>query len=602
MINGNTNGIKEYILNNLDELYEVKVEKGKLVEQEILEFIANLSNQINREINIALNRNGSIIDISIGDSASVNLPILTVQEKRLSGVRVIHTHPGGNPHLSSVDISALLKLKLDCIVSIGISDEGITGYEIAFCSLNKDELTYEKIFLKDISNFEYLEKVKEIEELLKKRTVVEDENEYAILVGIDEEKYLDELEELADACDLKVVGRFFQKKKKVDPLFLLGSGKVQELSMFRQIKNANLIIFDEELSGLQLKMLEELTACKVIDRTTLILEIFARRAKSREAKLQVELAQLKYRSNRLIGFGVTMSRLGGGVGTKGPGEKKLEIDRRNIRKNITFLKNELEAVKKIRNTQREKREESGISKVSLVGYTNVGKSTLRNTLVDLYPSDKGIKKEEVLSKDMLFATLDTTTRTIALNDKRIISLTDTVGFIKKLPHDLIESFKSTLEEVIFSDLIVHVADVSSDEVIEQIDSVEQVLEELKCLDKAKILILNKIDLAKERILSDVLEAKVNTIKEKYSNYKIIITSAVDKYNLNSLIDLISENLENKSHNCKLLIPYFKTEIQAMLHRNAIVKKESYEENGIILEAILNEREYNQCKEFIIEED
>lgn len=602
MINGNTEGIKEYILNNLDELYEIKVEKGKLIEQEILEFIANLSNQINREINIALNRNGSIIDISIGDSASVNLPILTVQEKRLSGVRVIHTHPGGNPHLSSVDISALLKLKLDCIVSIGISDEGITGYEIAFCSLNKDELTYEKIFLKDISNFEYLEKVKEIEELLKKRTVVEDENEYAILVGIDEEKYLDELEELADACDLKVVGRFFQKKKKVDPLFLLGSGKVQELSMFRQIKNANLIIFDEELSGLQLKMLEELTACKVIDRTTLILEIFARRAKSREAKLQVELAQLKYRSNRLIGFGVTMSRLGGGVGTKGPGEKKLEIDRRNIRKNITFLKNELEAVKKIRNTQREKREESGISKVSLVGYTNVGKSTLRNTLVDLYPSDKGIKKEEVLSKDMLFATLDTTTRTIALNDKRIISLTDTVGFIKKLPHDLIESFKSTLEEVIFSDLIVHVADVSSDEVIEQIDSVEQVLEELKCLDKAKILILNKIDLAKERILSDVLEAKVNTIKEKYSNYKIIITSAVDKYNLNSLIDLISENLENKSHNCKLLIPYFKTEIQAMLHRNAIVKKESYEENGIILEAILNEREYNQCKEFIIEED
>lgn len=602
MVNGNTEGLKEYILNKLDGLYEIKVEKGKLIEQEILDFIADLSNQINREINIALNRNGSIIDISIGDSASVNLPILTIQEKRLSGVRVIHTHPGGNPHLSSVDISALLKLKLDCIVSVGVNDEGITGNEIAFCSLNKDELSHEKIFLKDISNFEYLEKVKEIEELLKKRTVIEDDSEYAILVGIDEEKYLDELEELAYACDLKVVGRFFQKKKKIDPLFLIGSGKVQELSVFRQIKNANLIIFDEELSGLQLKMLEEFTACKVIDRTTLILEIFARRAKSREAKLQVELAQLKYRSNRLIGFGVTMSRLGGGVGTKGPGEKKLEIDRRNIKKNITFLKNELEAVKKIRNTQREKREESGMSKVSLVGYTNVGKSTLRNTLVDLYPSDKGIKKEEVLSKDMLFATLDTTTRTITLNDKRVISLTDTVGFIKKLPHDLIESFKSTLEEVIFSDLIIHVADVSSGEVIEQIDSVEKVLEELKCLDKAKILILNKIDLAKERILSDVLEEKISTIKEKYSNYEIIITSVVDKYNLNSLLDLISENLENKSHNCKLLIPYFRTEIQAMLHRNAIVKKEDYEENGIILEVILNEKEYNQCKEFIIEEN
>ena len=449
MISGNTAGLKEYILNNLDELFKIRIEKGKIIEQEIIDYIADVSNKINREINIAIDRAGNIIEISIGDSSTVNLPPIPVYEKKLSGVRIVHTHPGGNPHLSSVDISALIKLKLDCIVSIGVSDDGVTGYEVAVCNIVNDELVYEKTFLKNLNDFDYLSAVKDVEEILRKRNITEDDSEYAILVGIDDEKYLDELEELAYACDVKVVGKFFQKRKKADPVFLIGSGKVHELSLARQIKKANLLIFDEELSGLQLKMLEEVTGCKVIDRTTLILEIFARRARTREAKLQVELAQLKYRSNRLIGFGITMSRLGGGVGTKGPGEKKLEIDRRNIRKTISYLKDELEAIRKIRSTQRERREESGIARVSFAGYTNVGKSTLRNILVDLYPSDKTLKKEEVLSKDMLFATLDTTTRTIALKDKRIISLTDTVGFIQKLPHDLVESFKSTLGSYIF---------------------------------------------------------------------------------------------------------------------------------------------------------
>lgn len=602
MINGNTEGLKEFLLEQLDKLYEIKIEKDKLIEQEIINFIANISNNINREINLAIDRNGRIIEISIGDSSSVNLPPITVYEKKLSGIRIIHTHPGGNPHLSSVDISALLKLKLDCIVSIGVDDKGTTGYEVAFCTVINDELGYEKKFYKDIANFEYLDKVKEIEEYLKKRNVVEDDTEYAILVGIDDEEALDELKELAYACDLKVVGKFFQKRKKVDPLFLIGSGKIQELALNIQIKKANLLIFDEELSGLQLKCIEEATACKVIDRTTLILEIFARRARTREAKLQVELAQLKYRSNRLIGFGITMSRLGGGIGTKGPGEKKLEIDRRLIRKNITVLKEELENIRKIRNIQREKREESGIPKISLVGYTNVGKSTLRNILVELYPSDKNLKKEEVISKDMLFATLDTTTRTLALRDKRIVSLTDTVGFIKKLPHDLIESFKSTLEEVIFSDLILHVADISANDVIEQIDSVEKVLAELNCLEKAKILVLNKIDKAIEEKSFMAIEAKIEEIKEKYPNYMIISTSAVSKNNLDELMDMIKDTLITKTYNCKFLIPYSSTNISAMLHRNAIIKSEDYVDTGIIVEAILNEKEYNFCKAYIIEEN
>ncbi len=601
MISGNTAGLKEYILNNLDELFKIRIEKGKIIEQEIIDYIADVSNKINREINIAIDRAGNIIEISIGDSSTVNLPPIPVYEKKLSGVRIVHTHPGGNPHLSSVDISALIKLKLDCIVSIGVSDDGVTGYEVAVCNIVNDELVYEKTFLKNLNDFDYLSAVKDVEEILRKRNITEDDSEYAILVGIDDEKYLDELEELAYACDVKVVGKFFQKRKKADPVFLIGSGKVHELSLARQIKKANLLIFDEELSGLQLKMLEEVTGCKVIDRTTLILEIFARRARTREAKLQVELAQLKYRSNRLIGFGITMSRLGGGVGTKGPGEKKLEIDRRNIRKTISYLKDELEAIRKIRSTQRERREESGIARVSFAGYTNVGKSTLRNILVDLYPSDKTLKKEEVLSKDMLFATLDTTTRTIALKDKRIISLTDTVGFIQKLPHDLVESFKSTLEEVIFSDLILHVADIASDDVMEQIASVEEVLKELNCLDKVKILVLNKIDKAVEKLSQEEVDGKISKIKELYPNYMVITTSAVIKENLDELIDLIKENLPTVAHNCKILIPYTDTQLSAMLHRNAIVKSEEYVDNGILIEAILNDKEYNQLKKYILEE-
>ncbi|WP_074017206.1 GTPase HflX [Fusobacterium massiliense] len=599
MINGNISGLKDYVLENLEKIYEKKIEKGKILDEETANYISEISNKINREINIAIDRNGNVIDISIGDSSTVNLPLIPVYDKKLSGVRIVHTHPGGNPHLSSVDVSALIKLKLDCIVSIGVSDNGITGYEVAICSIVNDELSYDRTPLTDLNSFDYLDEIKEVEELLRKREIKEDDSEYAILVGIDEEKYLDELEELAYACDVKVVGKFFQKRKKVDPVFLIGSGKVQELSLVRQIRKANLIIFDEELSGLQLKMLEEFTGCKVIDRTTLILEIFARRARTREAKLQVELAQLKYRANRLIGFGITMSRLGGGVGTKGPGEKKLEIDRRIIKKNITYLKNELEAVKKIRATQREKREDSGMPKVSLVGYTNVGKSTLRNILVDLYPSDKNLKKEEVLSKDMLFATLDTTTRTIALKDKRVISLTDTVGFIQKLPHDLIESFKSTLEEVIFSDLILHVADLASQDIFEQIEAVENVLTELKCLDKVKILVLNKIDKAIEGKGQDIVDERINEIKEKYPNYHIIVTSAVTQENLGELIDLIQEYLPMTSYNCKVLIPYSNTDLVAMLHRNAIVKSEEYADNGILIEVILNEKEYNLLGKYIL---
>ncbi|MCF2638559.1 GTPase HflX [Fusobacterium varium] len=596
MIKGNVDGIKDFILKELDSIYDITVTKNRVIEPEIIALIASISSRINREINVAIDRRGNIVEISIGDSSSVQLPLLNVQEKRLSGIRVIHTHPNGNPNLSSIDISALTKLKLDCIAAIGVVEEKITGVVMGFCNVDGDELSHEVTEIMNIPEFidyDFLYRIEEIESILKKRNIVENDDEYAILVGIDNDESLDELAELARACNVKVVGKFFQKKSKIDPCYFIGTGKVIELARFKQIKKANLIIFDEELSGLQVKNLEEVTGCKVIDRTVLILEIFATRARTREAKIQVELAQLKYRSSRLLGFGTTMSRTGGGVGTKGPGEKKLEIDKRRIRETIHDLKQELEKIRKTRITQREKRDESGIPKVSLVGYTNVGKSTLRNLLVSMYTADNTSKKEDVFAENMLFATLDITTRAITLPDKRVASLTDTVGFVRKLPHDLVEAFKSTLEEVSFSDLIIHVVDISSDTVVEQIKAVENVLNELNALDKPTFLALNKCEMATPEQIANV--------KEKFSNYQMIEISAKQNYNIDKFLDMTVSLLPQTTRKCTYLIPYTDTSMGAYLHRNAIIQSEDYEGEGVRIVAIVNDEVYNRCRKFMVEE-
>ena len=596
MIKGNVDGIKDFILKELDSIYDITVTKNRVIEPEIIALIASISSRINREINVAIDRRGNIVEISIGDSSSVQLPLLNVQEKRLSGIRVIHTHPNGNPNLSSIDISALTKLKLDCIAAIGVVEEKITGVVMGFCNVDGDELSHEVTEIMNIPEFidyDFLYRIEEIESILKKRNIVENDDEYAILVGIDNDESLDELAELARACNVKVVGKFFQKKSKIDPCYFIGTGKVIELARFKQIKKANLIIFDEELSGLQVKNLEEVTGCKVIDRTVLILEIFATRARTREAKIQVELAQLKYRSSRLLGFGTTMSRTGGGVGTKGPGEKKLEIDKRRIRETIHDLKQELEKIRKTRITQREKRDESGIPKISLVGYTNVGKSTLRNLLVSMYTADNTSKKEDVFAENMLFATLDITTRAITLPDKRVASLTDTVGFVRKLPHDLVEAFKSTLEEVSFSDLIIHVVDISSDTVVEQIKAVENVLSELNALDKPTFLALNKCEMATPEQIANV--------KEKFSNYQMIEISAKQNYNIDKFLDMTVSLLPQTTRKCTYLIPYTDTSMGAYLHRNAIIQSEDYEGEGVRIVAIVNDEVYNRCRKFMVEE-
>ena len=594
MIYGNIDGVKKSAIEELDRLYKVKCPKDEVCSIEIIEVISRVSSFIEREVSVAIDRRGNIKSIAIGDSTSVEIETLDIREKKLAGVRIIHTHPNGMSNLSALDISALIKLKLDAIVAIGIYEGKILDCSLGMLTVNDDKLDYEEkgnIPLEEITKIHILNKINYIDSLVKEKDIIEDDEEKAILVGSDTRESLEELKELTKACDIPVLESVYQSRNKIDAAFYIGRGKVLEIAQLRQKLRANVVIFDDELSGSQVRNLEAAIGAKVIDRTTLILEIFPRRAKSREAKIQVELAQLKYRMSRLQGLGTIMSRTGGGIGTKGPGEKKLETDRRHIKEQIYDLNDELKKIKKIRETQREKRNKESIPKVSLVGYTNAGKSTLRNALCDVAAQKEVVGKEKVFEADMLFATLDITTRAIVLKNKGVITLTDTVGFVRKLPHDLVEAFKSTLEEVIYSDLLCHVVDTSSDTAIEQIKAVEEVLSELGASDKKTILVLNKIDKATEEQLENV--------KKATSEYETIEISAREGINLEELLGLIEENLPYKMKKCEYLIPYDRSDMSSFLHRNGRVLEEDYRENGTFMFVEVDEESYNKSKDYII---
>lgn len=593
MIYGNIDGVKKSFLEELENLYKVKNPKDEMCTVEVIETISRVSSIIEREVSIAIDRRGKVVSVAVGDSTSVEIPMLDIREKRLSGVRVIHTHPNGLSNLSALDLTALLKLKLDAIMAIGIYKGKIIDFSVGMITINDDILDYEErgsLSIEDVMSEHILQKIQYVESLIKERDVIEDEGERAILVGSDTRESLDELKELTSACEIPVLDMVFQSRSKIDPAFYIGKGKVLEISHLRQTERANVIIFDDELSGSQVRNLEAALGAKVIDRTTLILEIFARRAKTREAKIQVELAQLKYRMSRLQGLGTMLSRTGGGIGTRGPGEKKLETDRRHIRETLYDLNDQLKKIKKVRETQREKREKESIPRVSLVGYTNAGKSTLRNTLCDIAAKKDLVLKEKVFEADMLFATLDTTTRAITLSNKGVITLTDTVGFVRKLPHDLVEAFKSTLEEVIFSDLLCHVVDTSSDYALEQIKAVEEVLTELGTQEKKTLLLLNKIDLATQ-------EQKA-AIYENVKDYEVLEISAKTGFNLEELLELIEENLPYKLKRCEYLIPYDRSDIASYLHRNGRVLEEEYRDNGTFMKVEVDDEIYNKSNEFV----
>ncbi|NMM61147.1 GTPase HflX [Clostridium sp. P21] len=592
MIYGNIEGVKNSILEKLEKVYEMKMPKDSTCTEELTELLCDITTYLNREVSVAVTRKGAVISVAIGDSSTVEVPQIDIKERKLSQVRIIHTHPNGNSRLSAVDISALIKLKLDCIAAIGVENNTYTDMTLGFCTIENDMITAETtkpLSIESGVKYNILDKIKYIEDLIKHESIIDDDSERAILVGVESEESIDELEDLAKACNVKVVHKVLQKRSVIDSAFYVGKGKVDEIALLRQGYCANVIIFDDELSASQVRNLEENIGAKVIDRTTLILDIFATRARSRESKIQVELAQLKYRLPRLSGLGTVLSRTGGGIGTRGPGEKKLETDKRHIREKIYDLMRELKKIKQVRETQRERRNE--LPKVSLVGYTNAGKSTLRNKLCEIAMPKEAVHKEKVFEADMLFATLDITTRAIELLDSRIITVTDTVGFIRKLPHDLIEAFKSTLEEVIYSDLLLHVVDISSENVEEQIDAVNNVLMQLGVKDKPMLLVLNKVDKA--------LEENVEKIKETYSETKTICISAKKEFNLDLLLKDIGELLPYKLKEVEYLIPYTEQSVVSFLHRNSKIKCEEYREEGTYICALADDEVYNKCEKYIV---
>lgn len=385
------------------------------------------------------------------------------------------------------------------------------------------------------------------------------------MIAVDTGEYdcdisLDELEELAETAGAEVVGRMSQKRDKPDSGTFLGSGRLEELGDFCKNNEVDLVIADSELAPAQLRNIEEATDVRVIDRTTLILDIFAERARSNEGKLQVELAQLRYSLPRLMGQGTKLSRLGGGIGTRGPGETKLESDRRHIRRRIKALEDEFDALEKRRSLARARREKDGVETVVIVGYTNAGKSTLMNTLTEA----------GVLAQDKLFATLDPTSRALALPDGRRVMLIDTVGFIRRLPHHLVEAFKSTLEEAVCAKVILNVCDASDPECAEHLKVTNDLLEELGCSGKPIIPVFNKCDLPQADEAAMRLPGAVNI-------------SALEGKGLDELLDAVAKALPPTRAKAKLLIPYSDGAAAAALRKDGVITVEDYRADGLYLE-------------------
>lgn len=576
MINGNTVGIKKIILDQLDDLHQYQIEKDKLLDDTIINTLMDITERINKEILILIDSSNKIVSISIGDdkTSDINTMDIRMKKRGLSGLNCFHTHPNHNPQLSSADFSSLHLLKFNILGAIA-REENTNESRINIGILVKEgEEIHEKEFgpfsLEKLNKFQYKIFNDETDKYLKSQQTEESiEEERGVLVGVntnnphilDIDDSMDELKELARTAGATPVEVLIQNKERVDNTTYLGKGKLEELKLIIQNTRSNLVICNDELSSIQIKVLEVSLGVKVIDRTALILDIFAKHAKTSEGKLQVELAQLKYRLPRLQGLGKVLSRTGGGIGTRGPGEKKLEVDRRTIYREINILENKIKNLNKIRQQQKSQRQKNAIPQVALVGYTNGGKSTLFNVLTN----------SEVLSENKLFATLDPTVRKMKNSDREVL-LSDTVGFIDKLPHDLVKAFKSTLEDVSEANLLLHIIDSSNTKFLQQIQLVNDVLKSIGCDGMDIIYVFNKID------------KKCNEFDMKYSSLRgnKIMISAKYKMGIKELENKIIDKVYGEMITIDLSIPYADMKFISALHELGVVQEENYLDNEIRL--------------------
>ncbi|MBI3809663.1 MAG: GTPase HflX [Nitrospirae bacterium] len=506
---GNLTGLKPNQLRRLEHVYRRRVSENAVISWELARFCTGLSHEIGRQIGVLINRRGAVKDVIVGNDREVVLPDLSgyrLGRRSLRGIRLVHTHLRDEP-LSQDDLTDLALLRLDLIAAVGVNDDGQPGHLYAANILppNQAGKPYEiwkPVALQecDVHLGEFLRALDE--ELSRPRPahLVNDDQEQAILVSVsrqslaDQEESLVELAELSRSAGLVVLDQVVQRPQAIHTKYLLGSGKLKEVVIKALQHGVDFLVFDQDLTPAQATAIAEVTELKVIDRTQLILDIFSRRAHSREGKIQVELAQLRYLLPRLTGKGTAMSRLAGGIGGRGPGETKLEVDRRRVRERITHLEKQIEALARNRAQQRARRLRREVPIISIVGYTNAGKSTLLNVLT----------RSQITAHDRLFDTLDTASRRLRFPADREAIVTDTVGFLRDLPEELMGAFRATLEELHDADLLLHVADISSPTLERQVAVVEGILRELGLDRVPRVLALNKadrVDPAKASILS-----------------------------------------------------------------------------------------------------
>ena len=578
MIQGNLTGIRESVLNELEKLYDAEFARDEFLPDRLLNLLVRFTTALNREMLVYLGHDGAVLEIAIGSIGSIALPELHLRRNldRLAGFRCIHTHPGGDARLSDVDLQALRLLRFDAMCAVGVAEGRCAGISAAFLG----EMEYDNfaIVVKGpvkpgrIPQTLWLKEIELAEERVQKAIEgggIVEEAEKVMLISTDSEESLDELASLAETAGAMVITRVLQSRQRPDPATYIGTGKAEELQLSCQALEIDLAILDDELTGAQQRNLENALGVRVIDRTALILDIFAQRAQSAEGKLQVELAQMKYRLPRLQGMGTVLSRLGGGIGTRGPGETRLEVDRRRIRRRIDDLEHQLKEIKKQRDLRRARREKTGQTTVALVGYTNAGKSTLLNAL----------SGSDVLVEDKLFATLDPTTRRVALPENRECLVVDTVGFIRKLPHPLVQAFRSTLEEALLADLLVVVSDLSSPGYAQQRATVFQVLNELGAADRPILEALNKADAAH---VSGMIEPS-----------DAILISAKNGDGLERLKVEISRRIAALRHRVELTIPYQKGNVLSLIHERGQVLSEEYAAEGTVVTALLDAALYQR---------
>ena len=496
---GNTSGLKANQIKRLENFYRRRIPPEFLVTYELARDLCRMSREIRRQIGILVDRRSKVVLVIVGDNKKIVIPHTgeyRAAPGRLKGLRCIHTHLN-HETLTSDDLTDLALLRLDLMAVLLSTPDGLPQkvHLAHIMPKNSDQKPYQILPPLNPGNLDIdcLELIQALEDELARvgsRYQANPDHERALLVSVSSEtkrqseESMAELRELALSGGIDVVGSVIQQKSNPDSRLLIGRGKLQDLAIFALQDAATMIIFDQELNPSQIRSITDQIEFKVMDRTQLILDIFAQRARTREGKLQVELAQLKYILPRLVTKNTAMSRLTGGIGGRGPGETKLEINRRRARERITRLEKALLAVRQQRSQQKEKRRKNNLPVISIIGYTNAGKSTLLNTLT----------KSRVVAESRLFATLDPSSRRLRFPRDYEVIITDTVGFIRDLPKDLMAAFRATLEELESADLLLHIIDISNPRFEEQIKSVEKILADLKLHKTPTMRVLNKIDL------------------------------------------------------------------------------------------------------------